>query len=75
MKFTEGDIEINIPGAVGGGRFDGPKHGLSHCMKAVDFVMELADRYLFIELKESSTPSCYHTEPQPVQGEAPPRRA
>ena len=56
MKLTEGDIEIDIPDAVGGGRFDGPEHGLSRCMKAVDFVMELADRYLFIELKDPQHP-------------------
>ena len=56
MKFTEGDIEIDIPGVVRGGKFDGAKHGLSRCMKAVDFVMELADRYLFIELKDPQHP-------------------
>ncbi len=41
MKLTEGDIEIDIPDAVGGGRFDGPEHGLSRCMKAVDLSWSL----------------------------------
>ena len=31
-------------------------HGLSHCMKAVDFVVELVDRYLFIEIKDPQAP-------------------
>ena len=52
MTLTEGSLEIEVPDAVGGGRFDGAGHGLSHCMKAVDFVLELPDRYLFIELKD-----------------------
>ena len=52
MTISEGNLEMDIPDVRGGGRFDGPGHGLSHCMKAVDFVLELADRYLFIELKD-----------------------
>ena len=56
MIFTEGDLEIDVPHAVGGGKFDGASHGLSHCMKAVDFVVELADRYLFIEVKDPQHP-------------------
>lgn len=56
MKFTEGDLEMDIPTAVGGGKFDGGTHGLSRCMKAVDFVIELVDRYLFIEFKDPDHP-------------------
>ena len=56
MTFTEGDLQIDFAGAVGGGRFDGPRHRLSHCMKAVDFVVELPDRYLFVELKDPQNP-------------------
>jgi len=33
-------------------KFDDEKHGLSHCMKAVDFVVEFSDRYWFIEIKD-----------------------
>lgn len=56
MTFVEGDLEIEIGDAVRGEKFDGAGHGLLHCMKAVDFVVELADRYLFIELKDPQHP-------------------
>lgn len=56
MTFTEGDLEMDIPDVVAGGKFDGASHGLSRCMKAVDFVIELEDRYLFIELKDPQHP-------------------
>lgn len=36
MMLTEGDLQIDFPDAVYGRKFDGPDHGLSHCMKAVD---------------------------------------
>ncbi len=52
MTISEGDLEMDVPDALRGGRFDGAGHGLSHCMKAVDFVLELADRYLYIEMKD-----------------------
>ena len=52
MILTEGDLEIDVPHALSGGKFDSASHGLSHCMKAVDFVVELADRYLFVEVKD-----------------------
>lgn len=51
--LSEGDLRISVPPeAVSGRRFDGKGHGLSHCMKAVDFVIEFADRYLFLEIKD-----------------------
>lgn len=56
MTFTEEDLEMVIPDVVTGGKFDGAGHGLSRCMKAVDFVIELEDRYLFIELKDPQHP-------------------
>ena len=52
MTFLEGNLKLEIPDALDGRKFDGAGHGLSHCMKAVDFVVELADRYLFIEMKD-----------------------
>lgn len=48
----EGDLRITVPAPAIGRRFDGKEHGLSHCMKAVDFVVEQADSYLFIEIKD-----------------------
>ena len=56
MTISEGNLEMDIPDVLSGGRFDGADHGLSHCMRAVDFVLELADRYLFIELKDPRHP-------------------
>lgn len=56
MTLSEGDLEMDVPDAAGGGRFDGVAHGLGRCMKAVDFVVELADRYLYIEMKDPQHP-------------------
>ena len=52
IVLDEGNIRITINNAVGARKFDDPGHGLSHCMKAVDFIVELPDRYLFIEFKD-----------------------
>lgn len=50
--LTEGELEFDFPGAIQAVQFDDGGHGLSHCMKAVDFIVELADRYLFVEVKD-----------------------
>lgn len=50
--LLEGDLRIAVPDGTAARRFDGIHHGLSHCMKAVDFVVALPDRYLFIEIKD-----------------------
>ena len=55
MTFTEGTLQIDIADAIDGRKFDGDDHGLT-CMKAVDFIVELEDRYLFIELKDPDDP-------------------
>jgi hypothetical protein len=56
--LTEGDLRITITeDVVNARKFDGPaNHSLSHCMKAVDFIVELADLYLFIEIKDPQDP-------------------
>ncbi len=54
--LTEGTLQLTISGAVDARKFDDARHGLSHCMKAVDFVVELRDRYLFIEFKDPQDP-------------------
>lgn len=54
--LTEGTLQLTISGAVDARKFDDTRHGLSHCMKAVDFVVELRDRYLFIEFKDPQDP-------------------
>jgi hypothetical protein len=56
--LEEGDLQIRLPaGAVGRKFDDNAIHGLTHCMKAVDFVVELKDSILFIEFKDPENPS------------------
>ena len=59
--FTEGHLQIAIDNAISVRKFDDSNHGLSHCMKAVDFVIELPERYLFVEFKDPDAP---HIPPQ-----------
>ncbi|HPE69744.1 MAG TPA: hypothetical protein P5560_10040 [Thermotogota bacterium] len=54
--LREGALELTLPNGVQGKKFDGPSHGLSHCMKAVDFILEEPDRILFVELKDPDHP-------------------
>ena len=56
-EFTEDDLQVTFNNVVRARRFDDSSHGLSHCMKAVDFVIELDDRYLFIEFKDPENPN------------------
>ena len=54
--LIEGDLRLSFRDADSGRKFDGGEHGLSHCMKAVDFIVEFDDRYLFIEVKDPDDP-------------------
>lgn len=56
--LTEGDLQITInEDVIETRKFDDHSvHGLSYCMKAVDFIVELTDRYLFIEIKDPQAP-------------------
>ena len=55
--LKEGNLQITIPNATGFRKFDdGTTHGLTHCMKAVDFIVELPDYFLFIEVKDPENP-------------------
>lgn len=54
--LTEGNLQITIDDAVEARKFDGVDHGLGHCMKAVDFIVEFTDHYLFIEVKDPQDP-------------------
>ena len=57
FKFKEKNLQIEIKGVVDARKFDDPpSHGLSHCMKAVDFIVERSDCYLFIEFKDPQDP-------------------
>ncbi|MBK8230674.1 MAG: hypothetical protein IPK72_08860 [Candidatus Eisenbacteria bacterium] len=50
--LQEGELEFDFAGAVSATRFDDSSHGLSHCMKAVDFVVEFDSFRLFVEVKD-----------------------
>ena len=53
--LSERDIQFDFSSALRAWRFDTEGqggHGLTHCMKAVDFVVELEDHYLFVEVKD-----------------------
>lgn len=56
--LIEADLEITLPPSARARKLDEPNtHGLSHCMKAVDFVVELAEKIYFIELKDPDNPA------------------
>lgn len=55
-ELEEGDLKITYPSGVSVRKFDGHDHKLTHCMKAVDFIFELDDRYYFIEFKDPQNP-------------------
>lgn len=54
--LREGTLELSLPPGVQGRKFDDSDHGLLHCMKAVDFIVEEPDRVLFIEFKDPDHP-------------------
>ena len=61
--LTEGNIQIVFPCAAKVRKFDdGASHGLTGCMKAVDFIVEEADRVSFIEFKDPDHPRASHED-------------
>jgi hypothetical protein len=54
--LEEGNLQITLPASVVARKFDDATHGLSHCMKAVDFIFESTDRLFFVEFKDPETP-------------------
>lgn len=50
--LQEGELEFTFPAGTQAVKFDGPNHGLSHCMKAVDFVVDFGAYFLFVEVKD-----------------------
>ena len=54
--LSEGDLRLTLPASVNGRKFDDEQHGLSHCMKAVDWILELPERVCFIEVKDLDAP-------------------
>ena len=60
--FVESNLQLTVDDAVAVWKFDGPNHRLSHCMKAVDFIIEIPDCYQFVEFKnpQISGPAAQH---------------
>lgn len=56
MIIQEDDLEFNFSDAIDAIKFDDHEHALTHCMKAVDFIVELSEAYLFVEVKDPSHP-------------------
>lgn len=50
--LQEGELEFTFPAGTHAVKFDGPNHGLSHCMKAVDFIVDFGSYFLFVEVKD-----------------------
>jgi hypothetical protein len=56
-SFTEGKLLFEFPTASSHEKFDDSStHFLTHCMKAVDFIVELSDRIVFLEIKDPQHP-------------------
>ncbi len=56
--FQEDDLEVSFAGADHARKFDDEqRHGLLFSMKAVDFIVELPDSFLFVEFKDPMHPS------------------
>lgn len=54
--FYEGTRRFDFTQAQDARRFDDASHGLSHCMKAVDFIVESQKHILLIEVKDFEAP-------------------
>lgn len=63
IALEEGKLRFEFTDASHGYTFDetdsskSTYHGLSHCMKAVDFWVEFEDKYVFVEIKDPPVPN------------------
>ncbi len=63
MVLTEGELEFDFSNAIQAFKFDevdnaSPNyHGLTHCMKSVDFIVEREHDWLFVEVKDYTHPN------------------
>ena len=55
-QIAEGDIIIDFPVGASVRKFDNAAHGLSHCMSAVDYIVDHKDHVYFIEIKDPQSP-------------------
>lgn len=63
-SFNEGDLQLTVHSPSRVRKFDGQNHGLTHCMKAVDFIIEEDDRTLLVEFKDPDNPRADPDESQ-----------
>ena len=52
--LIEKELEFDFRDALNAIQFDGYDHKMSHCMKAVDFLVEWDDEFWFVEVKDHS---------------------
>lgn len=58
--LTEDQLEFDFRAAISSIKFDDDKtHGLSHCMKAVDFIVETHQILYMIEVKDLDNPNAF----------------
>ena len=50
--LREGELQVALPASAQGRKFDDRTHGLSRCMKAVDWIIDLPKKTYFVELKD-----------------------
>ena len=60
-KYIEGNLCLSVADGLAARNFDDSSHGLAHCMKAVDFIVEIPSHILLIEFKDPDHPSAHET--------------
>jgi hypothetical protein len=55
--LTEDQLEFDFRAAISSIKFDDRTHGLSHCMNAVDFIVETDPMLYMIEVKDLDNPN------------------
>ena len=50
--LSEGSLRLELPADANARKFDDQGHGLSRCMKAVDWILELPEQICFVEVKD-----------------------
>ncbi len=55
--LKEGELEFDFTAALKATHFDDENHEMSHCMKAVDFLVEWPHEFWFVEVKDPSASS------------------
>ncbi len=53
--LIEEELEFDFSAAIRATRFDDENHKMSHCMKAVDFLVEWDEEFWFVEVKDPSS--------------------